>query len=342
MIRIEKLTKDLYGKYEYFLSGINESLLFYSVKYKELLEDYLKVKSNYVLAIDEKNDIHAVLPLMNKKGRFGMVVNSLPFYGSNGGILARDKKSFDLLSNYYIKISNEASSSTYITNPLINNAINFEYDIIDKRISQWTLLKQDKNIEESIMLSFHSKTRNMVTKSIKENVSVCIDNSQMDFLYELHHENITSIGGKAKSKTFFKLIDKHFEKGRDYNIYIAKLNEKKIAALLLFYYNKTVEYFTPASLSEYRTYQPMSLLIYQAMIDASKKGYKLWNWGGTWLSQEGVYKFKKRFGAVDKEYFYYIKINNPDIYKSEKKILIEEYSDFYVVPFNVLEENDKG
>lgn len=132
------------------------------------------------------------------------------------------------------------------------------------------------------------------------------------------------------------MINKHFEQGKDYNIYIAKLDEKKIGALLLFYYNETVEYFTPAAVSKYRNIQALPLIIYQAMCKANAKGYKWWNWGGTWLTQDGVYKFKNKFGAIDKEYNYFIKINNEDIYSSTKKELLEEYDNFYVIPFDKL------
>jgi lipid II:glycine glycyltransferase (peptidoglycan interpeptide bridge formation enzyme) len=303
-----------------------------------LLEDYLSVESDYLLAIDENDNIQGVLPLMKKEGKFGIIVNSLPFYGSNGGILSKSKEAFELLLDEYNRISNEVSASTYITNTLQKNIPEekIEYDLIDKRIGQWTYINYDYNIEEEVMKSFHSKTRNMVRKAIKENIEVEIDNTQIDFLYEVHYENITSIGGKAKEKRFFELIGKHFEKGKDYNIYIAKLKGKKIAAILFFYYNRIVEYWTPAVLREYRSYQPTSLIIYIAMIDACRKGYKLWNWGGTWLTQHGVYLFKKRFGAVDKEYKYFIKINNKDIFCSSREELLREYDNFYVIPFDKL------
>jgi len=335
-MQIKKLQKQDYEKYENFLLSFDESLLYYSTKYKELLEEYLGVESEYLLIVDENENIQAVLPLMKKEGKFGIIINSLPFYGSNGGVLAKDEKAYQILLDYYDKISYNVAGSTYITNPLLKETKDLKYDVLDKRIGQWTFIGYEEKMEENIMKSFHSKTRNMVRKAIKENVEVEIDNSQIDFLYETHYENITSIGGKAKEKRFFELTEKYFEKEKDYNIYIAKLNGKKIGALLLFYYNKTVEYFTPATLSEYRSYQPTSLIIYQAMIDACQKGYKWWNWGGTWLTQDGVYRFKKRFGAVDKEYKYFIKINNEDIYNSNKEELLKEYDNFYVIPFDKL------
>lgn len=132
------------------------------------------------------------------------------------------------------------------------------------------------------------------------------------------------------------MIDKHFVGGQDYNIYIAKLNGEKIGALLLFYYNETVEYFTPAAVSEYRNVQALPLIVYQAMCEANQKGFKWWNWGGTWLTQDGVYKFKNKFGAVDKEYKYFIKVNNQDIYNSTKEELLSEYENFYTIPFDRL------
>lgn len=48
-----------------------------------------------------------------------------------------------------------------------------------------------------------------------------------------------------------------------------------------------------------------------------------------WLTQDGVYKF----GAVDK---YFIKINNENIYNSSKEELLNEYDNFYVIPFDKL------
>ena len=58
----------------------------------------------------------------------------------------------------------------------------------------------------------------------------------------------------------------------------------------------------------YRSEQPLSVLIFRAMQDAIKeKGSKHWNWGGTWKSQHGVYRFKSRWGAHDNKYRYHIK-----------------------------------
>ncbi len=335
-MEIKKLEKIDYIKYEEFLSDFKESLLYYSTKYKDFLEELLSTESNYLMAMDDNSNIQAILPIMIKEGKFGMVVNSLPYYGSNGGILSKSNEAYEVLLNYYNNLIKDTSGSTYITNPLQENVKELEYDILDKRIGQWTFLSYNDKIEENIMNSYDSSARRNVRKAIKENVTVEIDNSQTSFLYETHYENITSIGGKAKDKRFFELINKYFEKEKDYNIYIAKLNGEKIGALLLFYYNETVEYFTPVAVSKYRNVQALPLIIYQAMCEATTNGYQWWNWGGTWLTQDGVYKFKNKFGAINKEYKYFIKVNNENIYNSTKEELLEEYDNFYVIPFDKL------
>jgi len=69
-MKVRKLEKQDYQKYENFLLGFDESLLYYSTKYKELLEEYLDVKSEYLLIVDDSNNIQASLPLMKKEGKF--------------------------------------------------------------------------------------------------------------------------------------------------------------------------------------------------------------------------------------------------------------------------------
>jgi len=338
-MRIKKLEKNDYDKYEAFILTFKESLLYYSIKYKNFLEELLSIESNYLMVVDDSDNIRAILPLMQKNGKFGLVINSLPYYGSNGGILAKNQEAYHFLLNHYLELISNVASATYISNPLNVDEEGFDYDHVDTRIGHWTPLEKTDDIPLSLMNSYHSKTRNLVRKAMKLDIKVSIDNEAKDFLYETHVENMRTIGGMAKENFFFDLLEKYFTAKEDYNIYVATLEGKRIGAVLLFYYNNTVEYFTPSVLKEYRNYQSTSLIVYTAMIDAVKQDYKWWNWGGTWLSQDGVYHFKTRFGALDKEYKYYTKINNKDIYNVKEEELLKEYKNFYVIPFNLLEGN---
>jgi hypothetical protein len=337
-MRIQRLDKETEDEYEDFILRNENSLIYYSVKYKNFLEELLDGSSEYLIARDS-GIVKGVLPLFYNDGRFGRVYNSLPFFGSNGGIIAESQEAFEILLNEYNNIAEDEKtcSSTIVTNPLIeNNYSHLKCDLTDERIGQFTVLPPSSDGKDNLMSKIDSTARRNIRKAAKSGITVRIDNSQVKFLKQIHKDNMNAIGGKSKSEMFFVLVEKYFRKGGDYNIYVAEKGGRLIAALMIFYFNRTVEYFVPAIVEEFRTYQPLALIVYNAMVDASKMGYTLWNWGGTWPTQEGVYRFKKKWDSFDRRYNYFVKINNTEIYESSKEELSEEYMNFYVIPFDKL------
>lgn len=338
IMETKELTESTEDSYEEFLHTCDESLFYYSVKYKELLIELLSCKASYWLALEGGNVV-GVLPLMYQDGRYGRIWNSLPYYGSNGGIIAKTNKAYEgLCKKYNSIISNEdVAASTIIANPLLlQDKSQILFDVVDHRISQITPLSSDGDIPEKLLSFIAGTARRNIKKALSNNISVRIDNNMIDFLEVCHKENMEEIGGRAKKSRFFALLKKHFVPGKDYNIYIAERDGKTISALLLFYYNKTVEYYMPVTIKDYRNLQPMALILYQAIVDASRLGYSKWNWGGTWLSQEGVYNFKKKWGAIDRPYRYYTKINNRRLFNLDKAEILQAYNDFFIIPFGLL------
>lgn len=339
-MEVKLLTSEFFVEYENFLQNYNGAMIYYSLKFRNFLEKLNNCKSYYYVAIDDNFQIIGVLPLMMKSGKFGLVVNSLPYYGSNGGILSKDEKAITKLIEKYLEIldNNEVAASTIIENPL---DIKQEYDYIksdekDFRIGQFTNISGNFSTLEDLILKFHSKTRNIIRKASKSGVEIAIENNMFSFLEETHLDNMETIGGLAKSKSFFSLVPEFFLAGIDYNLYVARFDGIPVAAMLVFYYGKVVEYYTPVIVKEYRNLQALSLLIAQSMLDSNKNGFTLWNWGGTWKSQDGVYDFKSKWGTEDKEYKYHTLIINKSLYHSTKYELLNEYSGFYVMPFSSL------
>lgn len=329
-------TEDL-EDYSAFLTEMQGTLLYHSVKYKSLLENILNCQAVYLVAKDGKK-ICGVLPLMKKQGKYGIVYNSLPYYGSHGGIIAKDQSAFKALLEKYEEIisAGEVAAATLIENPFHSLVYTIQTDLLDTRISQATpLLSTGK---DDLLKSFDSSTRRNINKAIASQITIQKDSSQLPFIYQLHVENMQSIGGRAKHSHFFDSIPKTFIADQDYSVFVAYKDGEPIAGVLLFYFKDTVEYFTPVVKEEFRTYQALALTIYQAMLDAIEKGFTQWNWGGTWLTQEGVYRFKKKWGSVDREYRYYTKLKNAAIYQSNPQELLKEYPDFFVLPFQALQK----
>ena len=351
--QISKLEKGERGKIEQLLSSSESSLLYTSLKYISFIEKLLEVECEYLIA-EGDNGIEGCLPYMIKNGEHGPVANSLPFYGSNGGAVISPKLTGDDLSSIKKCLFEAADSefekagciaSTIISNPLDATSSswmqeNYQCDHIDERIGQITPLPPNSaNIDEALLEIFEDPRPRNIRKAIKSELVVSCEQSDEDvaFLAEEHRISMEIMGGLAKSPSFFEMLSENFEK-EDYRIYIAKKDGVRIAALLLFYFNNTVEYFTPVTVNEFRNLQPSALLIFEAMKDAVSAGYKYWNWGGTWLTQDGLYNFKKKWGSIDYSYYYFTKVNNKEVLKLSRETLLKEYSNFFVLPFDQLEE----
>lgn len=349
MIEITLLQPEDEEEYETVLKTNEHNLLYSSIKYRNLLRRIVGGEDYYLIAKQDSQIVGIFPAFLKRNSKYGNVLNSLPFYGSNGGIICRsflpNAQSIKqkLLSVFHdLAMEKEAIVSTIITSPferdidIYNKFVHHDYQ--DNRIGQITTLPlASENLDSELMAMLHYKTRNMVRKAFKAGIQYrhSSDIDDLRFLAETHKENLEAIGGSAKSWYFFSLLSEIFEYDTDYRIYIAELNGKRIAALLIFYYNRTVEYFTPAIVAEYRNMQPNSLLVFEAMKDAALRGYRYWNFGGTRDTLKGVYDFKKRWGTKDYPYYYYVSKYGDisELLKIGKLNILKEYEYFYVIPF---------
>jgi len=337
---VRELTHADKKAYEVFTSSQPNALLYHSLPYLEMVSQLAGGDQNTLLAFDSQKNLCGVLPLLSRTASLGTIYNSLPYYGSIGGTLASSKRAEHALFDAYngLITSSNAAAATLVSNPLLPmpNKSRIAHNITDFRIGQFSTIAHDTDHAEKIMQSCHHKTRNMIRKGTKSGFSISEENNNIDFLEKTHRENMRALNGKAKTQEFFNSIKQYFCPRDDFQIIVARNNNEPVAAILVFYFLDTVEYYMPVCLESYRDKQPISFLIYEIMKEASQRGYKRWNWGGTWPSQEGVHRFKKRWGTEDVNYYYYTQVNNKDIFSSLKEDLIEQYTDFFVLPYQHL------
>jgi len=339
-MNIVELSKKRENQYTDFIESHEYTLFYYSLGFRDLVSSHLDCQSKYLLALEDEK-ITGILPLMLKKGKYGIVANSLPFFGSNGGVISKSLSAKDELISYYNKLacSEGILASTIIENPIYDNrSINLDFDFEDSRIGQITELQDTEGNKIDILSNIDSSARRNVKKALKNKISVkrINDNQASNFLSDIHNKNMTEIGGLVKDISFFDSLPKHLNESHDYNIYVAFYEDKPIAALLLFYFNQTVEYYTPAIVEEFRSLQPLALIIFEAMTEAMDQGYKYWNWGGTHVGMDGVYRFKKKWDAKDRPYKYFTKLNNRQVLDLPIEELLKEYPNFYVLPFTAM------
>lgn len=352
-MRVDLLTEDREEEYSQLILRDERALFNSSLIFRELLRRVTGAQDYYLIALEGGRIVGTLPSFLKLNSKYGNVLNSLPWYGSNPGITVDPdfptpkKVKANLIRAFHdLAEEKKAVTSTIITRPFERDQELYKeqtkYDFLDSRIGMVTPLPQfSETFDSDLMRMFHSKTRNLVRKAQKGDMKFYHDENAetRHFLADVHRKNMEAVGAPPKNMEFFEWLAKIFTYDEDYRIYIAELEGIKIAALLVVYFSKTVEYLIPAIVADYRSFQPMSLLIFNAMKDAARRGFRYWNWGGTLLpSQKGVYHFKKRWGSDECVYYYYIRSHGDisHLLSSSKETLLKEYPYFYVLPFSEL------
>jgi hypothetical protein len=337
-MKVTILQPSLIEEYEDYLLTQENSLLYYSSKYKQLLKDLLGCEEEYLLAVDEGR-IRGLLPLLYLERHGKRVYNSLPYYGSNGGIVSDSPAAYEALAETYNELakSDNTISSTVISNPFLSNDLSdLPFSYRDSRIEQFTTLSDSDSQTDKLLSRVDSSAARNVKKAVREGVVVDIDPSQFDWLRDVHQENMRTIGVVPKTERFFALVPEYFRLGHDFNLYVARKEGTVLAALLVFYFNQTVEYFTPAIASQYRSIQPLSMILINAITDAARRGFRRWNWGGTRGGQVGVYRFKRKWAADARDYYYYTYLKDLSVLEWPQTKILTQFPGFFVAPFSAL------
>lgn len=294
-----------------------------------------------VIAKNSDGSIAGFLPMYVIDGPYGLVYNSQPFFGSYGGIQTTDEEARKLLISEWNRLvtGSNTCSGTIIENPQqerknLASEKEIVYNSEDMRIGQYTDLSICVGDIENIWPLLHVKTRNALRKGLNQGFVVNSDCTEWNFLKEKHFESMKRMDGVSKPEQFFSQVPKHFSPEEQFRIWTAYSDGKPVSSILLFYWGKSVEYFLPVVDSEYRSLQPLSCVIFEAMKDAVQRGFTVWNWGGTWQSQKGVYRFKSRWGTTDQEYRYFTQLNNFEIKEKDKKELFSFYPNYFLYPFD--------
>jgi len=341
MISSMKVTlENCLNEYDEFIK--NNSCTFYqSPKHLNLLENLLGIKTKFIAAI-ENEKLVGVLPFFQKKTKFGDVINSLPFFGSYGGVISNKKdvkKSIIDFLNDYNK-ENEVLSSVIISNPFEHTEIYEKYYRFhekEDRMVQCT--KFDNMSDVDLWNNFEQRVRRSVRKAEKNSVFIeyaSLSDELLDDFYNTHISNFSSKDGTTKPKEFFTLLKENLIIGKDYDILIAIHDSKPIAYLLIFYFKFFTEYYMPAYNIEKSSLQGTSLLIWESMKKSLTNNIKYYNFGGTHMDQKSLYNFKKGWGANDFHYKYYVYGDLTRINELGRDILKENFKNFYVYNYGKL------
>ncbi|MBF0326578.1 MAG: GNAT family N-acetyltransferase [Alphaproteobacteria bacterium] len=337
--------------YELWQQDLPQSTLYHSRAFHDFLRDatggrVIRLgaerdgKSVGLLAWGERND-----------PRWGTVINSLPWFGSHGGCLVADDNDDQvrraLLGALRARIAApDVLSATIALTPAEEAHFDLYAQIleprtVDRRIGQVTRLPTGRDpalIASDLEVTISQRTRWVCRKANRQGFVEVVSNEieQWQYLHRIHSANMDAIGGVAKPWDHFLALRRHLAP-KATRLSVAYSDGQPVAAMLLAIHGTTVEYMIPAVDAAFRPLQPLSFLIWQAMVDLIPKGAAEWNWGGTWTTQGGLHLFKRGWGGEDRPYSYLVCASERSV-----NILRQEgdwrtaFPYFYVFPYDQL------
>jgi hypothetical protein len=344
-VKIKELSAANDEEINVILSSCSSSLIYYTPSYRKFVHSVIPNTSSLIFGAYVDQELVGILPsIIVQNNRYGDVLNSLPFFGSHGGPLVMDGV-FDknavrqaLLVAFSDRIRDASFSSiTLIENPLDpipqEDVLTLDLDVVDSRIGQFTDLPVGRvDAGDRIIAQCHQKTRNAIRKGLRQDLKIERDESDntVKWLQMLHQHSIAGLGGKVKPLGVFEKVFLYIENAR---LYVGLVDGQRVCGLLVLTHRHIVEYFTPVVLQSARESQVLSALIFRVMTDLAREGFSLWNWGGTWRSQESVYRFKARWGSYTLDYRYFNKLNNPDLKTLDRNEMDRLYPFTYLYRF---------
>ncbi len=159
---------------------------------------------------------------------------------------------------------------------------------------------------ETLFANVHSKTRNGVRKAEKEGLSVDIrtDEEAMEIFYSFHLETRKYHGLPIQPRGFFRQISNKFLQAGDGFIAMAIFQGKPISAAIFLKHKETLVYKYSASNRDALQVQPNNILMWSVIKHAAENGYKYLDYGISEISNEGLRRFKLRWGSVEHEISY--------------------------------------
>lgn len=335
-MKIEFVSKP--KEYDKLINDIS-STFYQSSKHLKFLEQILQVNAKFIVA-KENNELIGVMPIFCKESKLGTVVNSLPFFGSYGGVISEKMEAKKNILDFLNKYNKEKDilASVIISNPFESPDIYDKYyKFIDKveRIIQCVNLKN--NLEKNLWKNFEQRVRRSIRKAKKNLVTIEYSEPSKEILadfYDHHVENISAKNGSIKPKEFFTCVKENFKINEDYDILTAKYESKAIAYLLVFYFKSYTEYYMPAYDVQKSNLQGTSLLIWESIKKSLTKNIEYYNFGGTHRIQDSLYNFKKGWMTNDFHYNYYIYSDLDRLEEIGKEDLKTNFKNFYVYNYN--------
>jgi lipid II:glycine glycyltransferase (peptidoglycan interpeptide bridge formation enzyme) len=302
--------------------------IYFTPEYYKILNKYGDGEALCFVYYD--NDNIALYPFFkNSVNKLGYKLDSEYFdiqgaYGYNGVLSNCQEEEFK--ANFFKSFNTFCQEENIIAeftrfHPLLNNYTfsgqNMEI-VYDRKTVFLDITKSNDDIWNN---SYSSNNRNMIRKSLKNNIEIIEGGKEEDYIafYKIYVETMLNVG----SEKYLFFNEKYFLDfmnllPNNHRIIFAKYNNNIIGGMILMMYKTYAHYHLSCRKTDYGRFALNNLLLDYAIKLAQKEGCKFFHFGGGTSSNEedSLLKFKSNFSKSKIDFYIGKKIHNSEIYKT--------------------------
>jgi len=313
-LSIRKLTHDLEPEWnEYALK--NRASIYHDTRWIQLIKKVFGHDSHHILALAD-GAVVGMLPLVQLKSRlFGNYLVSMPYF-NYGGVVADDDSVMRALLQSASEISRDRRCS--------HIEMRFDHKLdtdLRVRLEKVTMLLDLPDDPDKLWQAIGSKRRSQVKRPIREGVEFITGGEELlDEFYTVFSNNMRDLGTPVYSKRFFKEILRAFNS--ESFIAIVRLNGEPVGAGFLLGHQGKLEIPWASTLRKYNRFGINMYMYWNILRVAIEKKYQVFDFGRS-SKDAGTLKFKKQWGAEQKQLYWYYDIKEggplPGLNPSNKK-----------------------
>lgn len=265
------------------------SLGYFTISWLQIIHRAFKHRV-FPLAVEQEGKVRGILPLVLVSSKlFGRFLVSVPFV-NYGGVLADDSVVTQALLRHAETLRDDFRAGSLEfrhCKPMFPN--------LHSVAAKDSMLLDLPEEPGALWKSFKDKVRNQVRKAIKSGLTVDEGSKELlDDFYSVFCVNMRDLGTPVYSRNFFStVLDVLPESTR---IFCVRRQARCIAAGITYNYGDTMQMPWASSLVAERSFCPNHILYWEAIREASEKGFRVFDFGRS-TPQSGPWLFKRQWGA---------------------------------------------
>lgn len=281
--------------------------------WKIVLENSFPQMKGYYIVLEENNYIQAALPLYFVQSFvLGDRYVSIPFATICDPLITQKdqmKNLIDYLFDHFDDLKKlNIEYRAYLSSPEIQD-VRFHKEV-NYKIHYLSLDRDPEKVKSKFD---RTCVIQKISRGLKNNLILKKENKSglINEYYRLYTMTRRRLGLPLQPKRFFENLWNVFASTNNLEILFAYNGEIAIGALLLLKHKKVISAEYLGYDHAYLNSNPNHFLLWHAIQDACINGYEMFDFGRTEISNEGLMKFKRHWGTLEKDLPIYYSIEHP-------------------------------